>query len=31
MQEYQKLIDKLNKATEAYDAGKPYMSDHEWD
>ena len=31
MQEYQKLIDKLNEATEAYDAGKPYMSDHEWD
>lgn len=31
MQFYQDLIEKLNKATEAYDAGKPYMSDHEWD
>ena len=25
------LIDELNRATEAYDKGKPYMSDHEWD
>ena len=28
---YENLIDELNKATEAYDKGKPYMSDHEWD
>ena len=25
------LIQKLNEATRAYDAGKPYMSDQEWD
>lgn len=25
------LIEELNAATRAYDAGKPYMSDHEWD
>ena len=25
------LIEELNEATRAYDAGKPYMSDHEWD
>ena len=25
------LIDKLNKATEAYDSGNPYMKDTEWD
>ena len=25
------LIEQLNEATRAYDAGKPYMSDHEWD
>ncbi len=24
-------INKLNDATKAYDEGKPYMSDHEWD
>ena len=28
---YENLIDELNRATEAYDRGKPYMSDHEWD
>ena len=28
---YENLIDELNRATEAYDKGKPYMSDHEWD
>ena len=28
---YEILIDELNKATEAYDKGAPYMSDHEWD
>ena len=27
----QDLIQKLNKATEAYDKGEPYMSDREWD
>lgn len=25
------LIKKLNKATEAYETGKPYLSDEEWD
>ena len=25
------LIEELNEATRAYDEGKPYMSDHEWD
>ena len=25
------LIQELNDATRAYDEGKPYMSDHEWD
>ena len=25
------LIKKLNKATEAYDAGHPIMTDKEWD
>lgn len=25
------LVQQLNDATRAYDAGKPYMSDHEWD
>ena len=25
------LIEELNSATRAYDAGKPYMSDQEWD
>lgn len=25
------LIEELNAATRAYDEGKPYMSDHEWD
>ena len=25
------LIDELNKATLAYDEGKPYMSDEQWD
>lgn len=25
------LIDRLNDATEAYDQGKPYISDTEWD
>lgn len=28
---YETLIEKLNDATKAYDEGKPYMSDHEWD
>ena len=28
---YENLIDELNRATEAYDKGKPYMSDQEWD
>lgn len=27
----EELIDQLNNATRAYDEGKPYMSDHEWD
>lgn len=25
------IIKKLNKATEAYNKGKPIMSDYEWD
>ena len=29
--EINSLIKKLNKATEAYDAGKPIMSDSDWD
>lgn len=28
---YKQLIEELNNATKAYDEGKPYMSDHEWD
>lgn len=28
---YENLIEELNKATEAYDKGTPYMSDREWD
>ena len=31
MQYYQNLIEQLNNATKAYDEGKPYMSDKEWD
>lgn len=31
MQHYQNLIEQLNNATKAYDEGKPYMSDKEWD
>ena len=31
MQYYQNLIEQLNNATKAYDEGKPYMSDTEWD
>ena len=31
MQYYQNLIEQLNNATKAYDEGKPYMSDFEWD
>lgn len=31
MQYYQNLIEQLNNATKAYDEGKPYMSDMEWD
>lgn len=31
MQYYQDLIEQLNNATKAYDEGKPYMSDKEWD
>lgn len=31
MQYYQSLIEQLNNATKAYDEGKPYMSDKEWD
>lgn len=31
MQYYQNLIEQLNDATKAYDEGKPYMSDKEWD
>ena len=28
---YENLIEELNKATEAYDKGEPYLSDKEWD
>ena len=28
---YKNLIEELNNATKAYDEGKPYMSDREWD
>ena len=31
MKYYQDLIEQLNNATKAYDEGKPYMSDKEWD
>ena len=31
MERIKELVDKLNKATEAYDLGKPYMTDKEWD
>lgn len=31
MQEYNDLIETLNKATKAYDEGKPIMSDSDWD
>ena len=31
MKYYQDLIERLNDATKAYDEGKPYMSDKEWD
>ena len=31
MKYYQDLIERLNNATKAYDEGKPYMSDKEWD
>lgn len=31
MNHIKELIDILNKATDAYDKGKPYMSDSEWD
>jgi DNA ligase (NAD+) len=31
MQYYKQLIEELNNATKAYDEGKPYMSDWEWD
>lgn len=31
MEQMKELVDKLNKATEAYDLGKPYMTDKEWD
>ena len=31
MRYYQNLIEQLNNATKAYDEGKPYMSDKEWD
>lgn len=31
MEEMRRLIDILNKATDAYDIGKPIMSDEEWD
>ena len=29
--EMKRIINILNKATEKYDAGNPYMSDIEWD
>ncbi len=28
---YKNLVEELNNATKAYDEGKPYMSDKEWD
>jgi DNA ligase (NAD+) len=31
MENYRQLIQELNEATKAYDEGRPYMSDHEWD
>lgn len=31
MEYYRNLVEQLNNATKAYDEGKPYMSDHEWD
>lgn len=31
MEYYKNLVEELNRATKAYDEGKPYMSDHEWD
>ena len=31
MEHYKNLIQELNNATKAYDEGKPYMSDWEWD
>ena len=31
MTNYESLIEELNKATEAYDKGEPYMADQEWD
>lgn len=30
-EEMQKLVDELNTATAAYDAGHPYLSDEQWD
>lgn len=31
MKYYKDLIEQLNNATKAYDEGRPYMSDYEWD
>ena len=31
MEYYKSLIQELNNATKAYDEGKPYLSDFEWD
>ena len=31
LEKAKELIDVLNKATELYDAGKPIISDREWD
>lgn len=31
MEQYKQLIEELNNATKAYDEGRPYMSDYEWD
>lgn len=31
MRHYEQLIEQANNATKAYDEGKPYMSDLEWD
>ena len=31
MKYYKKLVKELNDATKAYDEGKPYLSDAEWD